>query len=570
MPWTSFGPSRSIDRKRALVLVLAVLITFGPLLLTSQWLWDDWAVVGHAREGDLWGLFKEMGRSDQFMLVQPLATYGTARDCTAVVLLLSAAIGPLVYQIIRRGTAWPDVDAFWAALLTVLVPLNQARFVVSTVPYAFSSMFFALALFLLLLDLEKSSYGRRALVLLLLFLAFSTNSFLVLGWVAPGLVMLHGWRTLERGASARDLFKTAVRSIAVRGELLLAPPIYWLAKKVLQPTYGFYSQYNSFKTDVVTALGRTVTTLFNQVGIDATLLLPARSDLLEIAIAVAIIAALFIMMVRVWHIPVQVSGGQHNDRSGFERWIAVVVAFVLCVSALFPYVIVGQPPHFLGLWETRHQTTLMLVSGFAFVAIYRLLLPRRFLVGAAAITAIVFLTLDLSIVHRLLADVLETRQIGDYFKRQVPPRGTMMYVVENDRTYRTLGRFFPFYELTALAKGDQGNGPVMGVSNQEFINPSSGDYAQEVTPKAVERLIEICKNLRDSPQFGFKGFVSNGHIDTVTLMANRPRPGPFETVYLAVRELGRLESDPSAPPMVRIDIKPGLIGGACRSPCCDG
>lgn len=566
----SADSSGSVHRKYALVLVFAVLTVFGPLLLTDQWLWDDWVMVAYARHGDLWELFKQLGRRDQFLLVQPLAIYGTARDFTAVVLLLSAAIGPLVYAIIRRATAWPPVDAFWAALLTVLAPLNQARFSISTVPYAFSSVFFLLALFLLLIDLDKPSLGRRALILVLLFLAFSTNSFLVLAWIAPALVFLHAWRTSKNATSVQDRVKPAIRSIAMRGELLLASPAYWLAKKTLQPTYGLYSQYNTFKMDIVTALGRTVATLFAQVGKDATFLLPMPSDLLEIAIAVALIVALVLAIVRIWRIPLFVSHEHSGDRMGFERAITVILAFVLCISALLPYVMVGASPRFSGLWETRHHTTLMLVSGFSIVSIYRLLLPRRFLAKAVAVTAIVFLSLNFSFVHRMLADILETRQIADYFRRHVPPSGTMMYVVENDRTYRTFGRFFPFYELGWLARTGADSGPVMAQSNQEFIDPSAGYFAQELTPKIVATLVERCKELRDRPVYGFGGFISNGRIETVTLTASRPRPGPFETAYLTVQELGHTEPAPTVPQMVRVESKSAPIGGACRSPCCDG
>lgn len=568
-----------VHRKYTIVLVLAVLIAYGPLLLTDQRLWDDWTLVLLARSGDLWELFKQLGRRDQFPLVQPLATYGTARDCTAVVLLLSAAIGPVIYAIVRRATAWPPVDAFWAALLTVLVPLNQARFFISTAPYAFSSLFFVLALFLLLLDLDKPSFGRRVLILLLLFLAFSTNSFLVMGWIAPALVLLHEWRMSKNSTSVRDRINAAIRSIAARSELLLAPPAYWLAKKTFQPAYGLFAQYNSFKMDPVTALGRTVTTLFAQVGIDTTLLLPNRFDaatlllpkgfdLLEIAIAVALIVALTIAIVRIWHVPLVASSEQRGDRPGLERWIAVIAAFTLCISALFPYVMVGNPPRFSGLWETRHQTTLMLVSGFTIVAIYRLLFPRRFFARAAVVTAIGFLVLDFSFMHRMLADILETRQIADHFRREVPPSGTMMYVVENDRTYRTFGRFFPFYELAWLVRTGPGSGPVMPQSNQEFINPSAGDYAQELTPKVVATLVDLCKKFRGHPEYGFGDFVSNGQIETVTLTAIRPRPGPFETAYLTIRDLGHAEPRPSEPQMVRVDSKSAPIGGACRSPCC--
>jgi hypothetical protein len=563
--------SGALHRKYALILALGVLLAFGPLLLANQWLWDDWVIIGHARLGDLWDFFGELGRRDQFMMVQPLASYGSARDCTAVVLLLSAAIGPLVYEVIRRATTWSPADAFWAALLTSLAPLNQARFVLSASPYAFSSLFFVLALVLLLRDLERPSRAKRLLSLLLLIMAFSTNSFLVLAWIAPLLVLRDGWLRSDGGATRTDRARFALWSLAARGELLVAPPAYWLAKKMLMPVHGLYAQYNTFKMDALAALGATVTTLFDQVGKDAAAnLLPRRYDLVEIAVAVALIVALFAAIVRVWHLPLRSRDAQRRKPQALEPWIAVIAAGALCISALFPYVIVGSPPHYLGLWETRHQTTLALVSGFTVVAIYRLVFAHRFVATAAAVTAIVFLTMDLSVTHRLLADILETGEIADGLRRDGPTPGTMMYVVENDRTYRLFGRYFPFYELAGLARSDRAGEPVLAQSNQEFIDPASGYYAEQVNPRALARLRQLCNAGRNSPQFGFEGFVSNGQIQTVDLTAARPRPGPLETLSLAIRQTGRARPDPGVAPLVRIDRKTSPIAGACHAPCCDG
>lgn len=559
-----------IHRKYVLVLVLAVLIAFGPMLLVNQWLWDDWVIVGHARYGDLWEFFKEMGRRDQYLLMQPFATYGTARDCLAATLLISAAIGPLTYALIRRAVAWPPADAFWAALLTALVPMNQARFFLSTMPYIFSSGCFLLALVLLLRDIERPALGQRVISLVLMFMAFSTNSFLVLAWIAPALVLLHGWRATDSATRVGDRVRAAIWTVLARWELLLAPPIYWGAKKFLLPSYGLYANYNKFQMDVFTAVWRTITTLFGQFTENAKVMLPAPSELLELAAATVLIGALFAAIAYFWRIPLRATGEQADDPSLRHRWIAVVIAWALAVSALFPYVLVGQPPRYSGLWETRHQTTLMLFSGFFIVAGYRLLLPRRLLARAAAITAVLFLTLDISFTHRFVADVLETGEIAGYLKRQPPSPGTMMFVLENDRTYRTFGRFFPFYELAWLARGGEAAEPKLAQSNQEIIDPSIGNYAQTLTPKAVAKLVGLCKDLQNTPQFGSAGFVANGQVETINLTANRPRPGPFATIYLAIRRLGLSEPDTSVAPLVHIDSKVDSIGGACRSPCCDG
>ena len=99
------------------LLIFAVLVAFGPLVLTNQSFWDDWVLIAHAKAGTLGELFKQAGRREQFLLMAPFAFEGGARACTIVALALSCALGPLIYTIIRRAARWPAEDAFWAALL---------------------------------------------------------------------------------------------------------------------------------------------------------------------------------------------------------------------------------------------------------------------------------------------------------------------------------------------------------------------------------------------------------------------------------------------------------------------
>jgi hypothetical protein len=114
-----------------------VLAAYGPLALVNQPFWDDWVMIGYSNAGTLWELFKQLGRREQYILMAPFTGHGDARACVMTVLLLYCLLAPLIYTIIRRTTRWPATEAFWAALLTAVVPLDQARFVVSTVPYAF-------------------------------------------------------------------------------------------------------------------------------------------------------------------------------------------------------------------------------------------------------------------------------------------------------------------------------------------------------------------------------------------------------------------------------------------------
>ena len=401
------------------LLVLAVIAAFGPITLINQIFWDDWVVLAYAKLGTLWDLYKEMGGRELYPVVKPFVTIGDPRVWTTVELLLFCVLAPLIYTIIQRVTAWSPQDAFWAALLTALAPLNQARFALTTVTYAFSCVFFALSIVMLLRDLNGSSIGRRLLVVLLMMMSFSTQSFLVLAWFAPLVVAIEAWRNAEPASPWTKRARATIRSVLRRGELLLAPPAYWLAKKIFQPTSGLYADYNKFQMDLPSAVEQTLLTASDQFE-NAHLLLPQASDLPQLGIAAALAIALFAGIAWIWRLPLGTAGGP-----GRSRWIAkgfaLLVALALVFCALFPYVFVGKPPRFNGLWETRHQTTLMMASGFVIYAVLRLIVPRRFLSTIAATVAAFFLVIDISVTHRFVADGLELRALSNYFKAHPAP-----------------------------------------------------------------------------------------------------------------------------------------------------
>jgi hypothetical protein len=544
-----------------ILLVFAVLVAFGPTVLINQSLWDDWPTRAYAHSGTLWELSKQAGTREAFPLLQLFASASEPRLVIVAELLLFGLLAPLIYTVIRRTTRWPVQDAFWAALLTALAPLNQARFTLVTLTYGFSCVCFAASLVLLLRDLDRPAVVRRIFAGLLLAMAFATNSFLVLAWIPALLVAVDAWRKTK---APSFLTRTRLVAWAVigRAELLLLPPLYWAAKQTFEPTSGLYENYNKFRISPLEALIDSFVAFFDQFA-EAGLLLPAHSHLLGLAIIVTIAIAFFAALAWWWRLPLF---ARDRDQCGWNvsgRILAVVIAFALIISALFPYVLVGKPPRFHGLWETRNQTTLMMVSGFALVAFLRLFTPWIF--GWAAAVAVGFLTIDVSVTHRIIADALETRTIADLFKQQPSPPGTMMLVLENDRQYRALDRSFPFYEISWLVNPPGGSGsPRIAVSNQELQDPETRTFPSRFIPGAVDTLVGLCQKYRAHPPYGFAGFVSNGTVETVSIVADGPPPGPLRTMLEALR------SDPSKSPIsIRLLRETRPIAG-CTSACCRG
>jgi len=210
----------------------------------------------------------------------------------------------------------------------------------------------------------------------------------------------------------------------------------------------------------------------------------------------------------------------------------------------------------------------MMVSGFAIMAILRLVLPRRWLWRAAALICAGFLLIDISFTHRLLVDALETGELAGLLEQAPAAPGTMLLVREDDREYRALGRFFPFYEISFLVNQGQTGIPRLALSNREVMDPATDTYATAPVPAVVDKLVSLCEANRSHPQFGFGGFVSNGQVEAISLVANRKPPGLFATLGQALHLNGAAGT--KSAPLIRIEqtSAPAPIATSCVSPCC--
>ena len=55
------SPDSNSEAGYRVLLVLAVIVAYGPIVLVNQVFWDDWVVLAYEKLGTLWDLYKEMG-----------------------------------------------------------------------------------------------------------------------------------------------------------------------------------------------------------------------------------------------------------------------------------------------------------------------------------------------------------------------------------------------------------------------------------------------------------------------------------------------------------------------------
>jgi hypothetical protein len=477
-------------------------IPFGPV-------WDDWVLLAHGARS-LLAVAGEASRADQALLILPFHASGQPWTwMLAAWLCLGAAIG-LIFLTARQVRGVTLGEAFWVAALTATAPLYQARFMLSVLPYAFSAACFAASLFLLSSHLNRPALARRIGALVLLLLACTTSSFLTLCWIPLALVAWDSFAAGRDRGTIRENIIRAAREVLRYSEFILLPAIVFLLRRILLPSHGLYANYNQIKLSPIAALGETVSVLWKQL-LGFPVLIPSLSALLDAVLPAASLVIIGWAIARYFKARIGPDTPSPHGTPLYLRRMLLVLALSTPVFALYPYVIVQQPPRFSGLWETRHQLTLMLVSGSVLVCFLRSFASLRALHVIATIVIFVFLTLDYGTARQFLVDRLDQQEIERKLTANPPPPGSLVLIVESDLGFRMFGRFFAFYELTHMVNRIDGRDDRLVVSNREVIDPETGTYATHANLPVVEKMLQYC-TLRGRPEFGFSGYSFHGIV----------------------------------------------------------
>jgi hypothetical protein len=278
----------------------------------------------------------------------------------------------------------------------------------------------------------------------------------------------------------------------------------------LLPSHGLYANYNQLKLSPIAAAGETVSVLWKQF-LGFPVLIPGLSSLPDAVLPAAGLVMIGLAVARYFRPRIGPDPASPQGTPRYLRLMLLVLALATPIFALYPYVIVQQPPRFSGLWETRHQLTLMLVSGSALVCFLRSFGSLRALHVSATIVIFVFLALDYGTARQFLVDRLDQQEFQSKLAANPLPAESLVLIVESNRDFRMFGRFFAFYELTQMAKRVDGHDDRLVVSNREIIDPETGTYAAHPNLGVVEKMLQYC-TLRGRPEFGFSDFSYRGTV----------------------------------------------------------
>lgn len=516
----SIQSENSSARTHVALIAIVYIVCFGAYNFVNVPFWDDWVLSQYGVDG-LWELFKQVGRREHYFMTAPFVFIGNPMVWAATSFLSWGIVAFCAYWVLQ-GIGWTRGNAFWVAVLTAAMPLNQSRFALAMTPYAICAALFALALLATVVSVRRRSLLLRIVGAVLLTLSFSTNSFLTMSWLAPAAVFL----TL-RDMSVDKKIWPALRGTLLRTELLLLPGLYWVSKAVFQPVYGLYANYNKFQMNPFEGLIRSLLQLPAQAPEFSTFF-PTTGHLVEAAVVALLVMAVLGLVVA-WRRP---SLATEKGR-WIENWLLVGGLAVAAVLALFPYIMVGIRPAFYALWETRHQTTLAVVAAALGFAILRAVLPARFVPAACTAVLACFVALDVAASRQLLADVYDSNAIIHSPEIAEIAPGTLVGVFEDNRPYRMFLRHFQFYDLSSMINAQRPEKSLVAMSNYEFLDPTTQDYARPGSTEFPKAIQAICTSTVDLPQYGFGDVVSNGTYAEVVLTAKSDPPGLIQSLAYA-------------------------------------
>jgi hypothetical protein len=498
--------------------------------------WDDWVLLAHSTASFL-SVASEAGRIEQGYWILPFQVAKEPWTWALTNWLCLGGSTGLIFLTALRIRRVSRNGAFWIAALTAAVPFYQARFTLSVLPYAVSALCFTAALFLISIHLRRPALSLRLGALLLLLLACSTSSFLTLCWIPPALIAWNAFvGECDAGANVKRSMILAARAALTHAEFIVVPVISFFVRRWLFPAHGLYASYNQLKISPIVALQETLSELWSQISdwkLISSVFLPNPdlATILEAVLPAGCISILCYLAARSFSL----TPDAHNSprKPVRVRLLLLSLGVITPILALYPYIVVQQPPRFIGLWDTRHQLTLMLVTGAALVCIFRSISGQRPSSVIATIVLFLFLTLDYAAGRQFLVDRLEQREFERKLAADPLPPQSLVLMIERDREFRMFGRFFAFYELSHLANRIDGDDDRLVVSNREIIDPGTDTYAVGINPRVVEKMLQFCR-YRDRPEFGFSAFSYHGNAIEESVSPQTGRITLTEAIYLTM------------------------------------
>ena len=224
-----------------LVVLVYLSAHFFMLLLSGCW-WDDWTFMSH-NLNYINAVASQSGRPEWNFLI-PLC-WSLPNNGRIAIFFLYLLDALLVFDSLKRCTLFNEKQSLIISLIFILIPVNEARILISNFAYTVGLFFFYLAFNLFIRWNKARELSYRFVILLLFYISFILNSLMAYYYTLFIYLFILDFK--DKQLTIKNIFKSVKNVIANNIDFFLLPFIYLFINKTFFPTYGDnFGNYNSF------------------------------------------------------------------------------------------------------------------------------------------------------------------------------------------------------------------------------------------------------------------------------------------------------------------------------------
>ena len=244
---------KSNDMKLYFVILVVYCLTHGFMLFLTGTFWDDWCYylrdINQMKE-----IAMQTGRPEWSVLlpaVWGLPFYGY-RKISFILYLFDAL---LFYNILLKSEFFSKKESLLTTVIYILVPVNDARVLLSNFSYAVGLTLFLLSFYIFIMWYKKENKIFKLLIRVVLWglfgLSFVLNSNFCLFYSIFIFLFFAQLTNVNETINIKIIAKTVVSMLGKYLDFFMLPIIFFFIKAVCFPVYGRYENYNQVSTEKV-------------------------------------------------------------------------------------------------------------------------------------------------------------------------------------------------------------------------------------------------------------------------------------------------------------------------------
>jgi len=214
------------------ITIVYLLAHFFLLILSGCW-WDDWTFMSHDLSY-INQVASSSGRPEWNILI-PLC-WSLTNNGRILIFFLYYLISIFLYLALRNSKLLNDNESLMIAILFTIIPVNDARLLISNFPYTVGLFLFFLGLFLFVKWNNSSrKVALRIIVLIIFFFSFILNSLLAFYYLLFIYLFILEYKTLgEENIIQKTLL--SIKNILLKyPDFFILPFLYFVSNKLLFP-----------------------------------------------------------------------------------------------------------------------------------------------------------------------------------------------------------------------------------------------------------------------------------------------------------------------------------------------